>query len=151
MDDDYDSVPTSPIRRLEKRMNTLEKASSSTNVSKLINQIIELIQSNQRVIADVVKSDAELRNEISKVPGKIDELIYSMNQFLDLLKASAAEETVAGLSRDIMEPLTNKMDELVDYTKKSMETNQALLSSIGTIESRLKRSYTESRYSLPRR
>jgi len=151
MDDDYDSVPASPIRRLEKRINRIEKTSSSSEVSKLIEQIIELIKSNQRVIADVVKSDAELRNELSRVPGKIDELIGSMNQFLDLLKASAAEETVAGMSRDIMDPLTSKMDELVDYTKKSMEANQALLSSMGTIESRLKRAYTQSRYSLSRR
>ncbi len=146
MDDDYEDVPASPIRRLEKRISQVEKTSSS-EVNKLIEQIIDLIKSNQRIVADVVKSDAELRNELSKVPGKIDQLISSMNEFLDLLKASAAEETVAGISRDMMQPLTSKMDELVDYTKRSMEANQALLSSMGTIENRLKRSYTQSRYS----
>jgi hypothetical protein len=97
-----------------------------------------------------VKSDAELRNELSKVPGKIDQLISSMNEFLDLLKASAAEETVAGISKDMMQPLTSKMEELVDYTKRSMEANQALLSSMGTIENRLKRVYTQRYSSLGR-
>jgi methyl-accepting chemotaxis protein len=149
MDDDYDDVPASPIRRLEKRISQVEKTSSS-EVNKLIEQIIDLIKSNQRIVADVVKSDAELRNEISKVPGKIDQLISSMNEFLDLLKASAAEETVAGISKDMMQPLTSKMEELVDYTKRSMEANQALLSSMGTIENRLKRVYTQ-RYSSLRR
>ncbi len=139
MDDDYDDVPASPIRRLEKRITQVEKTSSS-EVNKLIEQIIELIKSNHMIITEVVKSDAELRNEISKVPGKIDQLISSMNEFLDLHKASNGK---AGLSKDFMKPLASKMEELVDCTKKSMETNQALLSSMGTIENRLKRVYTQ--------
>lgn len=145
MDDDYEDVPASPIRRLEKRISHVEKTSSS-EVNKLIEQIIELIKSNHMVISEVVKSDAELRNEISKVPGKIDQLISSMNEFLDLHKASAADGKIAGLSKDAMQPLASKMEELVNYTKRSMETNQALLSSMGTIENRLKRVYTHSRY-----
>lgn len=141
MNDDYEDVPASPIRRLEKRISQVEKTSSS-DFSRLIEQIIELIKSNQVIVADVVKSDAELRNEISKVPGKIDQLISSMNDFLDLRKSSAA-----GISKDMMQSLTSKMEELVDCTKRSMEANQTLLSSMGTIENRLKRVYTQSRYS----
>lgn len=143
MDDDYEVVPTSPIRRLESRLDRIEKTTSSAEINRLIEQIIELIKSNQRVIDDVVKSDAELRNEISKIPGKIDDLVSSMNEFLELLRASATEEAVAGISQDVMQPLADKMGELVEYTKKSVETNQVLLSSLGTIENRLKRLYTQ--------
>jgi len=85
-DDDYEVVPTSPIRRLERRLSKVESSSSGSEVGRLIEQIIELVKSNQRVVDDVIKSDAELRNEISKIPGKIDELLSGMGEFLDLLK-----------------------------------------------------------------
>ena len=106
---------------------------------KLIEEIIELIKSNQRVIDDVVKSDAELRNEISKLPGKIDELLDSMKEFMDLLKTSSSEETVSDISKDVMEPLVKKMEEMVEQNKKGLEVNQAALTSLGIIDKRLKR------------
>jgi hypothetical protein len=74
-DDDYEVVPTSPIRRLERRLSKVEATSTTSEAGRLIEQIIELIKGNQRVIDDVIKADAELRNEISKIPGKIDELL----------------------------------------------------------------------------
>jgi len=43
-----------------------------------------------------------------------------------------------------MEPLVNKMDELVNQNKKSLETNQAVLNSLGMIDNRLKRLYLQS-------
>lgn len=139
MEEEYEIIPTSPIRRLEKRINRVESVSSSSEVRKLIEEIIELIKSNQRVINDVVKSDAELRNEISKIPSKIDELLESMKEFMDLLKTSSTEETISGISKDVMDPLAKKMDELIDQGKKGVEVNQAALTSLGIIDKRLKR------------
>jgi len=143
-EDDYEVIPTSPIRRLEKRLSKIESSSSSSEVNRLIEQIIELVKSNQRVVDDVIKADAELRNEISKVPGKIDELLSGMGEFLDLLKASATEDTVSEISKDVMEPLVKKMGELVETTKKSNELNEASLANLGMIDKRLKRLYLQS-------
>ncbi len=139
MEEEYEIIPTSPLRRLEKRINRVESTSSSSEVRKLIEEIIELIKSNQRVIDDVVKSDAELRNEMSKLPGKIDELLDNMKEFMDLLKTSSTEETVSDISKDVMNPLVNKMEEMVEQSKKSLEVNQAALTSLGIIDKRLKR------------
>ena len=143
MDEEYEVIPTSPIRRLEKRLAKIETTTSSSEVQRLIEQIIELIKSNQRIIDDVIKADAELRNEISKVPGKIDELLDSMGEFIDLLKASATEETVSEVSKDVMKPLVGKMTEMVDQNKKMLETNEASLASLGVIDKRLKRLYLQ--------
>lgn len=143
-EEEYEIIPTSPLKRLEKRISKVEASSSSSQIQKLIEQIIELIKSNQRVIDDVIKADSELRNEMSKIPGRIDNLIVNMNEFIELLKASATEETVAGISREAMEPLVEKMDELVNQNKKTIETNQAVLSSLGMIDNRLKRLYLQS-------
>jgi len=143
-DDDYEVVPTSPIRRLERRLSKVESSSSGSEVSRLMEQIIELVKSNQRIVDDVIKSDAELRNEISKLPGKIDELLSGMSEFLELLKMSATENTVSEISKDVMEPLIKKMGELVDETKRSNELSQASLTNLGMIDKRLKRLYLQA-------
>lgn len=143
-DEEYEIIPTSPIRRLEKRITDMEKTSSSSEIRRLIEQIIELIKSNQRVIDDIIKSNFELRNEIAKLPGKIDELLGGMGEFMDMLKASAAEETVSAISKDVMDPVVKKLDELVAISKKDLELGQATIVSLETIDKRMKRLYTQS-------
>jgi predicted transcriptional regulator len=143
MDDEYEIIPTSPLRRLEKRINQVERTSTTSETQRLIEQIIELIKSNQRIIDDVIKADAELRDEISKVPGKIDELLSSMHEFMEILKTSATEETVTDISKDVMQPLVNKMTEMIEQNKKSVEVGQATLTSLGIIDKRLKRIYLQ--------
>lgn len=143
MEEEYEIIPTSPIRRLEKRIAQIEAASSSAEIQRLIEQIIELIKSNQRIIDDIVKSDAELRNELSKIPGKIDELVRSMNEFMELLKTSATEETVSDISKETMRPLVSKISELIEQNKKNIEINQAVLTTLGVLDKRLKRIYLQ--------
>ena len=142
MEDEYEIISTSPLRRLEKRLNKLEDSSSSSEVSRLIEQIIELIKSNQRVIDDVIKSDSELRNEVSKIPGKIDALLASMQEFIDMLKASATEEET-GMSKEALDPLVKKMDQLIEQNKGSIDSTKAILAHMGTIDTRLKRMYPQ--------
>ena len=149
--EEYEVIPTSPIRRLEKRMGRVESESSSSEVRRLIEEIVELIKSNQRIIDDIIKSDAELRNEVSRIPGKIDDLLGSMKEFMELLKASATEETVSEISKDVMEPVTDRLGELVEQGKKNFEAQQATLSNLGLIDKRLKRIYLQFAGSAPRR
>lgn len=144
MDEDYEVIPTSPIRKLEQRMGKLESSSSSSEVQRLIEQIIELIKSNQRIINDVIKSDSELRSEISRLPGNIENLIGKMDEFLNILKATATDDAVGEISAKSMEPVVSKINELVNQNKKSVETNQAVLANLSSIDNRLKRLYLGS-------
>lgn len=143
MDEDYEIIPTSPLRRLEQRLSRVENSSSSSETQRLIEQIIELIKSNQRIIDDIIKSDAELRNEMSKIPPKVDQLLGSMGEFMEIIKTSATEDTVSDISRESMKPLIGKIGELVEQNKKNIEVNQAALSSLGIIDKRLKRIYLQ--------
>jgi methyl-accepting chemotaxis protein len=140
----YEVIPTSPIRRLEQRMGRIESSSSTSEAQRLIEQIIELIKSNQRIIDDVVKSDSELRSELSRLPGKIDTLVAKMGEFLELLKATATEQAVEGISKEAMTPMVDKINELVEQNKRSLETNQAVLANLSSIDNRLKRLYLGS-------
>jgi hypothetical protein len=143
-EENYEVIPTSPIRRLEQRLSRIESSSDASEVQRLIEQIIELIKSNQRIIDDVIKSDSELRSELSRIPGKLDSLIAKMDEFLGILKATATEETVEGMSREAVEPLVSKINELVNQSKKGVETNQAVLANLSSIDNRLKRLYLGS-------
>ncbi len=143
MEEEYEIIPTSPIRRLEKRISEVERTSTPSEVRRLIEQIVELIKSNQRVIDDIVKSNFELRAEMAKVPGKVDQLLSSMKEFMDMLKASAAEETVSAISKDVMEPVVNKIQDLVELNKKSAEATQAMITSLDAIDKRMKRLSTQ--------
>jgi len=141
--EEYEVIPTSPIRKLEQRLSRVETESSASEIRKLIEQIIELVKSNQRIIDDIVKSDAELRNEVSKIPGKIDELLTNMREFMELLKTSATEETVSDISRDVMEPIAASLKELIDQGKKNMELQQSSNTNLTMMDKRLKRIYLQ--------
>ncbi|MBN2043233.1 MAG: hypothetical protein JW754_05530 [Candidatus Aenigmarchaeota archaeon] len=144
VDDEYEIIPTSPIRRLERRMERVEGGSSSSEVHKLIEQVVELIKSNQRIIDDSIKANNDLIAEVSKVPKRVDDLIMEMREFMKLLRTSAESEEVSAVSKEVMEPLVGKMSELIDQNKKNFETNQAALTTLGVIEKRLKRLYYQS-------
>jgi len=143
IEEEYEIIPTSPLRRLEKRISKLEETSQSSQINKLIEQIIELIKSNQRIIDDVVKSDSELRNEISKLPGKIDALLSMMKEFVEMLKASATEESTAEVSKEIVEPMVKKIDELIEQNRQNLEASKAILTNLSAIDNRLKRLYMQ--------
>jgi len=140
-DEDYEVIPTSPIRRLEKRLEKMEDTTSSSQVQKLMEQVIELIKSNQRIIDDVVKANTELRDELTKIPGKIDKLVDTMGEFMELLKAASEEEVGAGAGPEAFKPVVDRLSELVEQNKKSFEANQTMLTSLDTIDKRLKRLY----------
>ncbi len=143
-EEEYEVIPTSPIRRLEKRIEQMESGSYSSQIRKLIEQVIELVKSNQRIIDDSIKANSELIAEISKIPKKVDDLIIEMREFMKLLKTSAEEEEVTSVSKEVMTPLVDKMTELIEQNKKNFETNQAALTTLGIIEKRLKRLYTQT-------
>lgn len=143
-EEEYEVIPTSPIRRLEKRVEQVESGSYSSQIRKLIEQVIELVKSNQRIIDDSIKANTDLISEISKVPKKVEDLIIEMREFMKLLKTSAEEEEVSAVSKEVMTPLVDKLSELIEQNKKNFETNQAALTTLGIIEKRLKRLYTQT-------
>ena len=142
VDEEYEVIPTSPIRRLEKRLEKMEDTSSSSQVQKLMEQVIELIKSNQRIIDDVVKANAELRDELAKIPGKMEKMMETLTEFMTILKEASEEEAKAGgLGAEVMKPVTDKLGEMLEQNKKSLEANQTMLGALETIDKRLKRIY----------
>lgn len=132
------AIPASPFRRLEKRLERVESGSQHSEMSRLMEQVMELVQSNQKIVTDIIRSNSELRDQLSRIPDRMDRLLSQVGELMEILKAASEEEAPE------TEPLINKIDELVAQNKKNIETNQAALTTLGIIDKRLKRLYLQS-------
>lgn len=120
--DDYEVVPVGPIRRLEERIKKMEKDKEGFAYESFMREILELIQSNQKLVDEIVKANDSLRDELAKIPGKIDELLKAWREFIEILKeVSGSESTSANITKQF---------------NMLMEQNQQMLESIKTMKSR---------------
>ena len=133
----YEIVPVTPLKKLEKRMDQIEQAGTVPQLQKLINEIVDLIRSNQKIVNDVIQANSELRNELSKMPPKIDELTTSMKNFMSLVEAAGKEE-VSAPSSDSIKPLTEYMQKMVEQNQKILEGNQSMIDQLDNIGKKLR-------------
>jgi hypothetical protein len=65
-------------------------------------------------------------------------LVSKLDDLLSILKASAVEE-VGGVAPETFKPLVDKIEQLIEANKRIVESNEAMLSTIGEIEKRLRK------------
>ncbi len=137
---EYELIPVSPLRKLEKRMEDLEKQSSGVDSKEFYRELVEIIRMNQQLVDELAKANDALRIELSRLPSRLEEMIGKLDELVSFIKASAGEDyTGGGASLDTMKPLLDKMSEIVDTNKKIAESNQALQASIGEMEKKMRR------------
>ena len=136
-DEEYELIPMSPIRRLEKRLERLE-SSSAIDSRGIFREIIDIVRMNQQVVDELVKSTNSLKMELSKLPAKLDELIMNLKEIISFIKSSGEEE-VAGVTKETMKPLIDKMDEMVKTNKALSEKNDAMLELLDEISKKIRR------------
>jgi len=147
-DDEFELVPISPLRRLERRLEKME-TTKGVDVQEFYSQLVEIVRMNQQLVDELAKANDSLRIEVSKLPGKLDELINDLNELLSFIKASAGAEAGEAAAGTNFEPLLKKMDALIEGNKKIVESNESMMESIDTLSSKVKRKplkpYTGSR------
>lgn len=136
--DEYELMPISPIRRLEKRLERLETTSTG-DVGDVFRHIVDIMKMNQQLVDELAKSNDAMRIELSRLPGKLDELITNLKELL-LFVRSSGEEEVVGVTQEAMKPVVDKLDELVKANKVITERNDSMLELLDTISKRLRRS-----------
>jgi len=134
--EEFELIPMSPLRRLEKRIDQLE-SSPGVDTRDFFREIVDIVRMNQQIVDELAKSSDALRIEISKLPSKIENLVNSLNEMLSYIKASAMEE--AGVSSPNFNPLVEKLDQLIEGNKKMVESNQSVLSELDSISRKLVR------------
>ena len=135
LDEEYELIPMSPIRRLEKRIDRVE---SSTGGQDIIREIIDIVRMNQQMVDQLAKANDALRIELAKLPAKIDELVASMKEIISFIKSSGEEETV-GITKEAMKPLVEKFDEMIKTNRSISEKNESMLELLDDIGKKLRR------------
>lgn len=135
--DDFEVIPLNPIRKLERRMAQIEQAGSIPQLQSLITQIVELIRTNQKLIDSIVRADTELRNELSRIPSKMDDLITQLKNFINMIEMAGGEE-ISGPSSEAMKPLAEEFKKVIEQNQKLIENNQAILDALDSIGKKLK-------------
>jgi len=136
----YEIIPVTPIKKLEERIKKLESTETPMpQLQNLINQIIELIRNNQKIVNDVIQANADLKNELSKIPSKIDELLTSINNFLSLVEAAGREEVTGPQpSSDVFKPMVEELKKISEQNQKLIESNQSVLEELNKMSKRVK-------------
>ena len=139
------------MRKLEKRVKKIEEAGTVPQLQSLINQIIELIRGNQKIVNEVVKANAELRNELSKLPPKIDDVITTIKNFVSLVEAAGREELTrvatgtAAISPETFKPMVDQLQKIVEQNQRLIENNRAVLESLEDLNKKMKRKMPATR------
>ena len=133
--DEYELVPMSPLRRMEKRIELLEQ-SGTMDGKEFYREMVDIIRMNQQIVDELAKANDALRIEISKLPAKMEELISNLKELISFIKASATEESFGTESTN---PMNKKLEELVETNKKIVENNQAVLGVLEDLGKKLTR------------
>lgn len=128
----------SPLRRLEKRLEKMEET-KGVDSQKFFSELVEIVRMNQGVVDELAKANDALRVELSRLPGKLDELISNLDELISFIKAAGANGEPSATGGAGLDPLLKKMDEIVEGNKKIVESNEALSGAIDQISTKLKR------------
>jgi len=137
--DDYEIVPLTPLRRLEKRMEAIETTKSMSNLEKFIDKVIDMVEMNQKIVDEVVRSNQGLREDISILISKIDDSQAKMTQFVEIIKDAGEQEGGESMSKEFIENIISPMVEKISASDtKLAETNGQILEMLSSIDKRLK-------------
>ncbi len=136
-DEEFELVPMSPIRRMERRIDKLENTTGGVDVREFFRELVAIIRMNQEIVDELAKSSDALRIELSKLPGKLDEVARNLNELLSYIKAASVEETQQ-ISQDTFRPLADKLDQLIETNKKIIENDDNVSGLLESIEKKMR-------------
>lgn len=127
-EEEFELVPMTPLRRLEKRLERME-STKGIDVRSFFSQLVEIVKMNQQLVDELAKANDALRIEIARLPAKMDELIDNMNEIISFIKASAGGEMAEAAAADL-DPLLKKMDSLIEVNKKIVDSNETMMAAM---------------------
>ncbi|MEM5766269.1 MAG: hypothetical protein QW423_01385 [Candidatus Aenigmatarchaeota archaeon] len=141
--EEYEIVPLSPLRKLEKRIEKLESVSPAVDVKEIFKEVVDVLRINQQIVSELSKTNDALRLEISKLTIKLEELVNRLNELLSYVKAAATEESF-NLEDVVTKNLSERINELIESNKKIAENNDTMISILEEIERKLTRPFPPS-------
>ena len=128
-----------PIRRLERRLDAMETVKSTNNLEKFIDKVMDMVELNQKIVEDMVRSNQATREDVGVLVGKLDTLQAKISGFVDMIQTAAESDvaqTAADSTAETLKPLVERLEDMSNQTK---ETNAQLVQSLENIEKLLRK------------
>ncbi|MEM5879575.1 MAG: hypothetical protein QXU74_03735 [Candidatus Aenigmatarchaeota archaeon] len=135
--EEYEVIPVSPLRRLEKRIEQLEAVSPAVDVKEIFKEVVDVLRMNQQIVSEMSKANDALRLEISKLTIKLEESTNKLNELLSYIKAAATEENFSS-GDEATKNLAGRINELIEANKKIAQNNETMISILEEIERKLR-------------
>jgi uncharacterized coiled-coil protein SlyX len=111
---EYELIPVGPIRKLEKRLEVLER--SVVNQETLA-QMFEIVRTNQMVVDEIVKINTNMMERVAQLTGSVASLTERMNDFLSRIEVEElpAVKELKGMSDadERLKKLENRLNTLI--------------------------------------
>ncbi len=118
-DEEYEVVPLSPIRKLEKRIARIEKKKGQG----IPDDALEILKADKEMIQSLVESNSKLIAKLERVAEHWEELI-------DMLKRGEERHPEKSGGQ-------NDMDELIEFNKKLIENNKEMIEKMKSLEKKV--------------
>lgn len=137
--EDYEMVPLTPLRRLEKRLEAIETTKSMNNMERFIDKVIDMVELNQKIVDDMVKSNQSLREDLGVLVGKMDSLQSRIGTFIEMIQNAAESDASEASAENTASAIKPLVEQVQNIAKQTQETNASLAQSLENIDRRLKR------------
>jgi len=128
-EEEYELIPLSPIRRLERKVEIMEKRGTSQDILK---EVMDIVRSNQEIVEDIVKVNSEMISRVSELANSVNMLMAKVNDFISRVEVAAGEEkeetTETTGAADKWAEIERRFSERLDKMEKRV--NALLLSSM---------------------
>ena len=132
--DYYELTPVAPIKKLKKELEELKKQVSKTETTiqygEIMKEVMEAIKINQRIVEEMVKSNAALQTKMAETIIVMNRLIEEIQTMSEAFK-KAAEALVVETKTEKTESLLNK---LLEQMTKMLKQNEMIIDSLTKLE-----------------
>ena len=129
-EEEYELVPVGPIRKMEKRIERIERSGTSNDMVK---ELIDVVRTNQKIVDEVVKINTEMINRVSQLAEHVQQLTGKVNDFLERVEIGggesvpAAQEESSPETEQRIQKLEKRINSLLLSTMKTKQLHPQMV------------------------
>ena len=120
-EDEYEIVPVGPMRRIERRVERIEKGGGN----EMVKELIDVVRTNQKIVDEVVKINSEMINRVTELSAHVQQMTEKVNDFMsriDVEEGSPSKEVQSTPEADLrIEKLEKRINSLLLSTMKAKQ------------------------------
>ncbi|MFH0949337.1 MAG: hypothetical protein V1802_02520 [Candidatus Aenigmatarchaeota archaeon] len=110
MEEEYELIPLNPIRKLEKRVEKVERNALNGEV---VSELMNIVKTNQQVVDNMAKANNSLVTRVSELADTVDKLIVKVDNFLEKIEVEGETQPEAAPSEDRVSKLEKRVNALL--------------------------------------